>query len=115
MRMGKNNRINFARRDRGVLPVALAPFFLSLEKSAVDQNLESLFATRIVGGVDQVLRARHGPGSAEKLDVGQALSLRKNNLPRSLQIPLCNPVLPVVQDFPYPANLQPQSARARKS
>jgi hypothetical protein len=74
MRMGKNNRINFTRRHRGVLPVALAPFFLSLEKPAVDQN-QSLLAARIVSSVDQVLRARHAPGCSEKLDVGHDLSL----------------------------------------
>jgi len=44
MRMRKNNRINFTRRDRSVLPVALAPFFLALEKSSVDQNLKSMLA-----------------------------------------------------------------------
>jgi hypothetical protein len=76
MRMGKNNRINFTCRDRSVVPVAFAPFFLSLEKSAVDQNLESMFVARIAGSVDQVLRASHGPGSTEKLDVGQTVSLQ---------------------------------------
>jgi hypothetical protein len=42
--VGKNNRIDFTRRDRSVLPVALAPFFLSLEKPAIDQNLKSPLA-----------------------------------------------------------------------
>jgi hypothetical protein len=80
MRMRKNNRINFTRRNRSVLPVALAPFFLSLKKSAVDQNLESLLAARIISGVDQVLRASHGPGSAEKLDVGQTFSSKRRRI-----------------------------------
>jgi hypothetical protein len=75
MRVGKNNRVNLTRRDWGVLPVALAPFFLSLEKSAVDQNLKSPLATQVVGRIDQVLRASHGTGSTEKLDVGHDLSL----------------------------------------
>src|SRR5208282_274853 len=74
MRMSKDNGINFARWDGSVLPIALAPFLLSLEKSAVDQKLKPLFATRIVSSVDQVLRSGNCTGRAEKLDVGQAIS-----------------------------------------
>jgi hypothetical protein len=62
MRVGENNRVNFTRRDRGVPPVALAPFLLPLEEAAVDQNLKPLLAARIAGGVDEVLRASDGPG-----------------------------------------------------
>jgi hypothetical protein len=78
MRMGKNDGTNLPRRDRSVPPVALAPFFLSLEESAVDQNLESLLATRVVSSVDQVLRASYGPGSAEELNIGQTSSESQN-------------------------------------
>ena len=89
VRVRENDGINFARRDRSVLPVALAPFFLSLKKAAVDQNLDSLLAARIVGGVDQVLRAGHGPGCAEKLDVGQEASVENQSHKSDCEFSLC--------------------------
>jgi hypothetical protein len=100
MRMRKNNGINFTRRDWGVLPVALAPFFLSLEKSTVDQNLQSMLAARIVGSVDQVLRASYGPGSAEKLDVGQTSSSKIADCRGQIaEVNRRSSILPLQSDF----------------
>jgi hypothetical protein len=67
----ENDCINLARRNRRVLPVALAPFLLSLKHSAIDQNLKPLFASRVGRSIDEMFRAGNGPGSAKKLDVGQ--------------------------------------------
>jgi hypothetical protein len=40
-----------------------------LEESAVDQDLKTVFAAGIAGGVDQVLGAGDGAGRAQELDV----------------------------------------------
>ncbi len=76
VRVGKNDGIDFAGGHRRVLPVFFAPFLLSLKHSAIDQDLQSLLATRIGGGVDEVLGAGDGAGGAEKLNIGQ-MSLRE--------------------------------------
>ena len=100
MRMGKNDGIDFARRDRSILPIALAPFLLSLEKSAVDQNLKSLLATRIVGSVDQVLRARDRAGGAEKLNVGQTSSSKIAEVrSQTAEVNLRGSILPLQSDL----------------
>ena len=51
--VGENDGVDFASGNRQVLPVAFAPLFLSLEESAVHQDLNAAFAA-IVAGVDQV-------------------------------------------------------------
>ena len=95
MGVRENNRIDLTRRNRRVLPVPFAPFFLSLKEPAVNQNLNSLLAARIVGGVDQMLRTSHRPSRAEKLDIGQDLSLRKAQSTMLSAAFLCDPLCPL--------------------
>lgn len=49
--MSENDGIDFASGDWQVLPVSLAPLFLSLKKAAVDQDLNPLGAG-LVAGID---------------------------------------------------------------
>jgi len=67
----KNDCVDLARRYRTVLPVALAPFLLSLEESAIDQHLYSAGAVVVGRSIDQVLGTRDSAGRAEELNVGQ--------------------------------------------
>src|ERR1019366_8000828 len=69
MGVRQDDGVNRIRRYRQVLPVALPPFFLSLEETAVHQCLQRWRA--IVVDMDQMLRAGNHSGRAEKLDVAQ--------------------------------------------
>src|SRR5213075_2331807 len=89
--VGENDGINVARRNWRALPIALAPFLLSLKHSAIDQNLKALFAARVGRGIDEMFRAGNGPGSAKKLDVGQTF-LRGNAACRSVTADMMNPL-----------------------
>src|SRR5207302_6027254 len=71
VRMRQDDRINLLCRDGRVLPVALAPFFLALKKSAVDQDLQ-------VARVDKVLGAGDRARRAEELDIGHEVLYRKS-------------------------------------
>jgi hypothetical protein len=55
VRMRKDDGINLARRYGQISPVALPPFLLALEKTAIDQHLNALLACWAIG-VDKVLR-----------------------------------------------------------
>src|ERR1700733_3491926 len=83
VRVSQNDRINCARRNRRVLPVAFAPFFLSLKESAVDKNAKSGGVVYVVSCADKVLRTGHSAGRAEKLDVGQGFLPRKKSKVKS--------------------------------
>ncbi len=76
----QDDGINQAGRNRSVPPVALAPFFLSLKESAVDENAKSGRVIHVVRRTDKVLGAGHDAGRAQKLDVGQSFSPAKRNL-----------------------------------
>ena len=78
MRVRQNHRINRARRNRRVLPVALTPFLLSLEKSAVNQNAKSARIIRIVRSADEVFRTCHNASGAKKLNVCQEWLLSRH-------------------------------------
>ena len=85
MRVRENDSIDFARRDWSVLPVAVTPLFRTLKQTAVDQDLKSLRVARVGSGIDEMFRAGHSAGSAEKLDVGQdfpPVEVDQENLPR---------------------------------
>lgn len=69
MSVRQNYRVNIARRNGNILPVAKSPFLLTLKKAAVDKHLHARFAGRIVARVDEVFRSGYGPGSAEKVKV----------------------------------------------
>src|SRR5208282_3915694 len=70
MCMGQHDGINLARGDRGVLPVALAPFLWPLEHATVDESLEAAAAAGIRTRIYQVLVAGDGSSGTKKLDVG---------------------------------------------
>ncbi len=74
MRVGENHRIDRTCRHRQILPVALPPFFLSLEEAAIDEHLQATCA--VVIHMDQMLRSGHHTRSTEKLNVTQAVSPR---------------------------------------
>src|SRR5579864_4943315 len=78
MGMRQDDRIDFFRRNRSVMPVPLPPIFLSLEQSAIDEDLQSTAARRI-SGIDQMLRSSHGAGGAKKLDVSQSIPPKSEN------------------------------------
>ena len=48
MGVRQNDCVDLAAGNRRVFPVALAPFFLPLKQSAVNQDLKALFAARII-------------------------------------------------------------------
>ncbi len=80
MCMRQNYCIDFIRWNGRLLPISFAPFFLSLEKSAIDQHLEACSSSTVVVRVDQMFRPGYRTGRAEKLYVGQEFFLcRKNN------------------------------------
>ena len=85
MRVRQDDGIDLARRNRQLFPVALTPFLLALEQTAIDEDLNSLFAVAIKRSVDEMLRSGHRPGCAQKLDVRQilppGLSLREPRKP----------------------------------
>ena len=73
MSVREDDGIDLARWNRQVLPVALTPFLLTLEQSAIDQHLHAYLAA-LVAGVDQVFRSGNDSGRAKKLDVAQRSS-----------------------------------------
>src|ERR1700686_685990 len=74
----ENDRVDLLGRNRRISPVALAPLFRPLKKTAVHENLEAALAGWI-SGVDQMLRSGNGSRRAQKLDVGQAFPPDSNN------------------------------------
>ncbi len=84
VRVGQDDRIDPVRRDRKILPVALAPFLRPLEEPAVDERLKSAVA-RGISSIDEMLRASNRPRRAKKLYVRQTCLPHKHiNLPRRL-------------------------------
>jgi len=69
--MGENDCIDFFCGNRSVLPVALTPFLLALEKAAIDENLKTFLPSTIDAGIDQVLGAGDDAGSTQELKIGQ--------------------------------------------
>ncbi len=72
MSVGEDERIDLVGGHRQVLPVALAPFLLSLEEAAVDQHLVAAAAAFVAGGIDEVFRSGDHTGCSQKLDIAQA-------------------------------------------
>ncbi|MGZ4815768.1 MAG: hypothetical protein ACXVZV_10185 [Terriglobales bacterium] len=72
--MRQNDRVDFVGGDRRVAPVALAPFFRTLEDPAIDENLNAVLSRR-VSGLDQMFRSGDRARGAKKLDVGQIFLL----------------------------------------
>ena len=54
--VGEDDRINLPRRYGQVSPIALPPFLLALEETAIDKHLNALSARWAVG-IDEVLRS----------------------------------------------------------
>ena len=74
MRVGQDDCVNLGRRYRRVLPVALAPFFVTLKQPTINKNLKAILSAAIYPRVDQVFRTCDRAGGAEKLNVGQESS-----------------------------------------
>ena len=70
--MRQDYRIDLSCRDWKILPVTLAPFLLPLKQAAVDKDLNSAFAAD-VSGVNEVLGSGNDSGSAQELDIAQAV------------------------------------------
>ena len=73
MRVRQNHRIDVARGNRSIFPVAQSPIFRALKKTAVHQHLHAGLVGNVVARVDEVLRSGNGPGSAEKLKIGHSV------------------------------------------
>src|SRR5262249_21055973 len=73
MGVGQNHGVDLSRRYWSIFPVADAPLFPTLKQTTVNENLQSLLAVKIAGGVDEMLRARHRPRGAQKLKVSQSV------------------------------------------
>src|SRR5215470_540587 len=71
VRVSEDDGINFPGGNWRVLPVAFAPFFLSLKESAIQQYLQTALARSIGQGVDQMLGTGNDTGRTKKLNVGQ--------------------------------------------
>src|SRR5262245_48561651 len=71
MGMGEDDGVDGVGGNGCVLPVALAPFFWSLEHAAVDQDLKA--GGTVILGADEMFGAGDGACRAEKLDVGQTI------------------------------------------
>jgi len=73
--VGQDNSLNLMRRNGKFRPVLQPPFFLSLEKPAIDQQFVTgvTFFTRFLGCcVDEVLGTCNGTRSTEELNVTHA-------------------------------------------
>jgi hypothetical protein len=69
VRVRKDDRLDLVGRNGRGFPIALPPFFLSLEKAAVDEDLQASSAG-VAGDVEQMFGTGDGSGCAEELDVG---------------------------------------------
>ena len=72
VRVRENHGIDILGRDGCILPVTLAPFLLALKQAAINQNLETISATQVRTGINEVLGAGDHPRRSQELDVGQA-------------------------------------------
>jgi hypothetical protein len=75
VRMGQYHRVDFTGRHGGVLPITLAPFFLTLKQSAVDEHLHPFFAVAVKRSIDEMFRSGDRTGRTKKLDIGQEASV----------------------------------------
>src|SRR5215813_1766861 len=71
VRMRENHRVDFLGRNRRVLPVSFTPFLLALKQTTINQNLETIFASRVGSSVDQMLGAGNHSRRSQELNVGQ--------------------------------------------
>ncbi len=55
MGVGQNYRVNVARRNGSIFPVAQPPFLGALKKAAVNEQLQAWLGRRIIAGVDEML------------------------------------------------------------
>src|SRR5580658_2060034 len=67
MRVSKDDGIDGTGRHRQILPVALAPFFLTLKQATVDEHLQA--ARAAIVKMNQVLCFFNDAGGTEKLEV----------------------------------------------